>query len=127
MNNFKEASKIQLRFETSQGLLSAEQLWALKLPALATIVRNLKKQMVKDNDNDLSFLDEKPTAVDKTIELRFNIVKEVYQDKKNELESARDESAKKERNQKILGLIAEKQEGALKEKSLEELTAMLEE
>lgn len=125
MSNFKQATKERLRFETSKGLLSTEQLWDLNLTTLATIVRSLKKQLKKDNDDELSFLDDTSTPVDKTLELKFNVVKEVYISKKEEMESIRDESIKKEHNQKILELIAEKQEGDLRGKSIEELTALL--
>lgn len=127
MSNFKQATKERLRFETSKGLLSTEQLWDLNLTSLATIVRSLKKQLMKYNDDELSFLDDTSTPVDRTLELKFNVVKEVYLDKKEEMEAIKNESSKKEHNQKILGLIAEKQEGNLREKSVEELTALLKE
>ena|SRR5690606_19610854 len=127
MSNFKQATRERLRFETSKGLLSTEQLWDLNLTSLATVVRSLKKQLKKDNDDELSFLDEGSTPVDKTIELKFNVVKEVYIAKKEEMDTIRNEATKRENNQKILQLIAEKQEGDLRGKSIEELTAMLQE
>lgn len=125
MSNFKQATKERLRFETSKGVLTTEQLWDLSLTNLATIVRNLKKQLKKDNDDELSFLDDSATPVDKTVELKFNVVKEVYLEKKSDLEAIQNEASKKEHNQKILALIAEKQEGELKDKSIQELEAML--
>lgn len=127
MSNFKQATRERLRFETSKGLLSTEQLWDLNLTSLATIVRSLKKQLKRDNDDELSFLDDTSNPVDKTLELKFNVAKEVYIAKKEEMESIRNEASKKEHNQKILELIAEKQEGDLRGKSIEELTAMLKE
>jgi hypothetical protein len=125
MSNFKQATRERLRFDTSKGLLSTEQLWDLNLTSLATVVRSLKKQLKKDNDDELSFLDEGSAPVDKTNELKFNVVKEVYIAKKEEMEAIRNEATKRENNQKILQLIAEKQEGDLRGKSIEELTAML--
>jgi hypothetical protein len=125
MSNFKEASRIGLRFETSKGALSTEQLWTLPLLHLATVVRNLKALTTKDNDDDLAFLDEKSTPVDKVVELRFNVAKEIYLAKQAENVSARDAKTKKAHNEKILGLIAEKQEGNLKNLSEEELVALL--
>jgi hypothetical protein len=125
MSNFKEASRIGLRFGTSKGALSTEQLWTLPLLDLATLVRNLKALTTKDNDDDLAFLDEKSTPVDKVVELRFNVAKEIYLAKQAENVSARDAKTKKAHNEKILGLIAEKQEGNLKNLSEEELVALL--
>ena len=65
------------------------------------------------------------TTVDKTEQLRFDILKDVYLTKKAENEAIRSERDQKEKNQKIIELIAEKKEGALKEKSIQELEAML--
>lgn len=125
MSIFKEASKTRLRFKTSSGMLSVEQLWDLNLTSLATIVKNLKKQLKKDNDDELSFLDEKSSPVDKTLELSFEVVKAIYIDKKSEKDAAQTEAAKKEHNQKIMALIVEKQEEGMKGKSIEELQSML--
>lgn len=127
MSIFKEASKLKLRFETSKGTLSVEQLWDLKLTPLSTVVRNLKKQLTKDNDDELSFLDEAATPVDKTAQLRFEIAKSVYLEKKEERDSVVNEAAKKAHNEKILTLIAKKQETDLESKSVEELEALIQE
>lgn len=125
MDNFKKASKVRLRFNTSKGLLSVEQLWDLKLTPLASIVRSLKKQLKKDNDDELAFLDEKATPVDETLKLSFDVAKEVYIAKKAERDAVATEAEKKAHNQKILGLIADKQEEGMKGKTVDELTALL--
>lgn len=125
MSNFKEATRIKLRFNTSQGLIGVEQLWELSMAKLERIVRALKKQLTKDNDDDLSFLDDTSTPVDKTVELSFDIAKEVYLARKEEREAVKNAKAKKENNEKIMALIVEKEEGKLQEKSVEELKAML--
>lgn len=124
MDIFKQASKERLRFETSKGNLSVEQLWDLNLTPLATIVRNLKKQLTKDNDDELSFLDEKATPVDKTLELKFNVVKAVYIDKKEERDAEQTEAAKKLHNAKIDELIAKKKDEDLGSKTVAELEAL---
>lgn len=126
MSIFKQATKERLRFETRKGELSVEQLWDLSLTNLATIVRNLKKQLTKDNDDELSFLDETATPVDRTLELKFNVVKAIYLDKKEEREAEKNAAAKKAQREKLLGLIADKQDEELKGKSVAELTAELE-
>lgn len=124
MELFKEASKLKLRFQTSKGLLSAEQLWDLTQTDLTTCIRNLKKILKKNDDDDLSFLDE-TSAVDKVDQLRFDILKDVYLTKKKENEEARTARETKEHNQKILELIASKKDKALEGKSIEELEALL--
>lgn len=124
---YKEASREKLRFSTQKGLLSVEQLWDLRLAPLATIVRNLKKELKKDNDDDLSFLDENSKPVDAILELKFKIAKDIYLVKKGERDALASEAEKKAHNQKILELIAKKQEESLQGKSVEELEALLQE
>lgn len=124
MNIFKEATKEKLRVQTSYGLLSVEQLWDLSLNKLSTIIKNLKKSMKEFDDDELSFLDE-TKQVDKQKELMFNLLKEIYMDKKSELDNERKAASDKENNEKILRLIHSKQEADLANKSIDELKALL--
>lgn len=124
MEMYKEAIVRKVRFVTPKGTLSAEQLYDLSQKDLEVSIKELNKSL-KENDNDgLSFLDSAST-VDPIQQLRFNILKDVYMTKKAELEAARNAKADKEHNQKILSLIAEKQEEGLKSKSVEELQSLL--
>ena len=125
MNNFLEASRVKLRVNTTHGLLSVEQLWDLSLTKLSTIIRNVKKTLKGDNnDDELSFLDETKT-VDKAQLLTFEILKEIYLTKKEEQEAIKNEADKKAHNEEIMTLIHQKQKTALGDKSIDELKAML--
>lgn len=124
MNNFMEASRLKLRVQTPQGQLSVEQLWDLSLSKLATIIKEVSKTLKVDEGDDLSFLDE-TKKVDTVAQLTFDILKEIYTTKKKEQDDAKNAANIKEHNEKIMQLIYEKQEGELKDKSIEELTAML--
>lgn len=124
MSNYKQASRLGLRFQTSKGLLSVEQLWGLSVTDLTNAIKAVKKILVKTDDDELSFLED-TKVVDVENQLRFDILKDVYITKKEENAAIRTKAADKEHNQKILALIAEKQEGELKGKSVEELEAML--
>lgn len=124
MDIFKQASKSQLRFQTSKGLLNVEQLWSLTQTDLTNAIRNLKKSLKKDNDDDLGFLDA-DTKVNAEDQLRFDILKDVYLTKKSDAEALRTSLEKKQFEQKILSLIADKKDTELAGKSIEELTAML--
>jgi hypothetical protein len=125
MSTFKEASKVKLRFSTSKGSLSVEQLWELTQTELATCIKNVKKSLKKgDTEDDLSFLDS-TTTVDTTEQLRFDILKEVYLTKKSESEALRNAKEIKEHNQKIMELISSKKETELQSKSVDELMALL--
>lgn len=121
---FKQASKLKLRFQTNRGVLSVEQLWDLAQTDLANAIKAVKKVLKTGDDDELSFL-VSTTVVDVENQLRFDILKDVYLTKKKEAEESRDAAANKVHNQKILALIAEKQEEGLKGKSIEELEALL--
>ncbi len=125
MDNFKKASRAKLRINTSQGLLSVEQLWDLSLTKLSTIIKNVKKVLKgSEGDDELSFLDESKT-VDKEQQLMFDILKDIYLTKKAELEEERTSAQRKANNEKIMALIHRKQESKLEELSVEELEKML--
>jgi len=122
---FKQASKLKLRFVTNRGLLSTEQLWDLTQTDLANAIKAVKKVLNKaDGDDELSFLVE-TNVVDVENQLRFDVLKDVYLTKKKEAAELRDAAEIKAHNQKIIALIAEKKEGALKEMTIDELEKML--
>lgn len=124
MDNFKQASKLKLRFSTSVGPLSTEQLWDLSQTQLANAIKAIKKVLKKDNDDELAFLED-TKSVDVENQLRFDVLKDVYLTKKAEAEEIRNAADIKAHNQKILSLIAKKQEGELEGKSIAELEALL--
>jgi len=118
---YKKASQLKLRFPTKVGLLSVEQLWDLSQTELSTTIKAVKKILKKnDNDDELSFLDD-IKSVDDENQLRFDILKDIYLIKKKESEELRDAAENKAHNQKIDALIAEKQDGEMREMSIEEL------
>ncbi len=124
MEMYKQASRIGLRINTTKGLLSVEQLWSLSLTNLSNIIKNVKKTLKKDNDDELSFLDE-TKEIDFETQLTFDILKDIYITKKKENEEASNELKRKENNQKIMALIHQKEESKLSEMSIDELKSML--
>jgi hypothetical protein len=124
MDIYKLGNQLGLRFPTTKGLLSIEQLFTLNQTQLAGVVKGCKKVLKGENDDELSFLDDN-TSVNKEDQLRFDIAKDIYLTKKAETDELRTKAERKAFEQKILGLIAEKQEDSLKGKSIEELEAML--
>ena len=121
---YKQSSKLGLRFQTSKGLLSVEQLWHLNQTDISNAIKAVKKVLKKTDDDELSFLED-TKVVDVENQLRFDILKDVYLTKKAENEAQRNELETKAHNQKIDMLIAEKQEEGLRGKSIEELEALL--
>lgn len=117
---YKQASQLKLRFSTNVGMLSVEQLWDLSQANLSNLIKSVKKVLKKNDDDELSFLED-TKVVDVENQLRFDILKDVYLSKKKESEELRNAADIKAHNQKIDSLIAEKQEGKLREMSIEDL------
>lgn len=122
---FKLATKEKYRFNTSKGRLSVEDLWDLSLEELDGLYKELRKEQEKDSGESLlsnTSLTRKQKALNNSIE----IIKVIVSDKLEAKERAAKAAERRAQNQRILEIMADKQDAALKEKSLEELQAMLE-
>lgn len=130
MEIYKKASKKKLRFSTNRGSLSVEQLWDLSKDEIRQLVikarEAAKKSSGEVSDTELSFLDAPAKTKATDDELRFEILKDIYLTKKSAEEKAQKRAEAKRNNQKILDLIARKQDEALEKKSIKDLEKMLE-
>ncbi len=122
MENFKQATKEKLRFQTAKGLLSTEQLWDLSLADLDNLAIELQEKY--EESGKKSFL-VKRSVKDKTAKLRFDVVLDVLQTKSDEMEEAKQKAEDKKHNEEIMQLIVEKQKEGLKGKSIKQLESML--
>lgn len=122
MENYKNASKQKLRFTTNKGVLSVEQLWDLPIEDLDSLAVSL--EAAHNQSGKKSFL-VKSSEKDKALKLRFDIALDILTTKVEERQAATEAAESKAHNQKILSVIAEKQDESLKGKSVEELEAML--
>lgn len=103
---YKQASKMKLRFATSKGNLSVEDLWDLSLPALDRLAVSYDEELAKSPRKSFITND---TPSNSELELKFNIVKDVITDKlkdKAAREAAKDKAAEKAR---LTELLAKKQ------------------
>ncbi len=122
MSIYKQASRLKLRFQTTKGPLSAEQLWDLSISELDKLAVSLEEAFEKSNGK--SFVVKKSDK-DKIAKLRFDIALDVLTTKMEEDEAARNASDTKAHNEKILALIAKKKEASLESMSVEELEKMM--
>jgi hypothetical protein len=120
-NIFKYAAKYALRFPY-KGQASVEDLFNLNLNDLDAIYKNLVKQQKADSGESLI---ETKTPLDTQLEVKIAIVKEIFADKKAAMEKAKATAEKKAQTQKILDIMARKQDEALLNMSLDELQAQL--
>ena len=115
---YKEASKLGLRIQAKQGLLSVEQLWNLPLKELDSIAVALQEAQEKAGKK--SFLVTK-SQEDEIAQLKFKIVYDILETKVKESEALKTAKENKAHNQRILNLINDKKEESLKSLSIEEL------
>ena len=120
---FEYAVRNKVRFPF-KGLISVEDLFDLSLTNLDSIYKTLNKQ-VKQSEEE-SLLNTK-TTVDKELDVQIAIVKHIVAVKLAEQEAREKASAKKEQKQKIMAIIASKQDEALQNSSVEDLQKMLDE
>jgi hypothetical protein len=126
---FEKAIRLKLRFDSPQGSLSAEDLWDLPLTStranqanLNNIAKLISRKLKAEGEED--FVNPKSGA-DEVLQLQLDIVKHVIQTKQAENEAARAAADRKEKKERLLELIARKQDQQLEVKSLEELQAMV--
>lgn len=123
--DYKKAIRAKLRFQTSKGLLTIEQLWGLTLTELKNLIIALHEAVKKVPSEDLAFLETEVIEEESEDKMRFDIAVDVYKTKQQEAKDSREEAAKKAHNQHIAEIIAEKEEADLRSKSVEELKAMM--
>ena len=119
---FEKASRLKLRFGSTIGPLSSEDLWDLSLQQLNTLAKSLKKVLKESEEED--FLKETNEA-DVIVKLQFDLVLHVLNTKKDERKAYQEATEKKAKRQKILGIIAKKQDDSLEDMTEEELLKLL--
>lgn len=127
---FEYASRHKLRFETSQGQLSVEDLWGMplvhtKLTSLDDIALELNK-LVKDVGEPISFVNpDAKSDKDEAVHVKFELVKYIISIKLEDMKAVTDANERKARKQHLLSLLAEKEGEQLKSLSAEELKKMI--
>lgn len=120
-NVFEIATRKKYRFPF-KGMITVEDLWDLSLQNLDSVYKSLNK-LKKDSDEDSLLSVE--SIENKELEDKINIIKYIVKVKQDEAAAKLFEKEKAERNQQILGIIKRKEDAALENMSIEELTKML--
>ncbi|MGD9678171.1 MAG: hypothetical protein AB7V16_07380 [Vulcanibacillus sp.] len=121
---FEKASRMKLRFQSSRGVLSVEDLWDLSLEQLNTLAKGLKKQLQNAAEED--FL-EVQSSEDLIVQLEFDIVLYILNTKKNEKKAREEAVAKKNEKKKLLDILNRKKDESLETLSEEELVKRINE
>ena len=122
-NIFEYATRNKVRF-SFRGLISVEDLWDLSLTNLDSIYKELNKQSKQSEEESLLNI---KTQEDELLNVQIEIVKHIVSVKLAEKEAREKASAKKAQKQKIMSIIAAKQDEALQNSSIDDLKKMLDE
>lgn len=122
-NIFEYAVRNKVRFPF-KGLISVEDLWDLSVTNLDSIYKTLNKQSKQSEEESL--LSTK-TSVDTELEVQIAIVKHIVSVKMEEQEAKEKAAIKAAQKQKIMAIIATKEDEALQNSSVDDLRKMLDE
>lgn len=124
MVNFEVATREKYRF-SFKGMISVEDLWDLDMDQLNTVFKTLNKG--KKAAEEESLLEASQNKEEVILTNKIDIVKYIFEVKKNELQARRDAAVKHAKNERIKELIAKKQDESLASMSIEELQKLIEE
>ena len=125
---FEKASQMKLRFESSVGSLSVEDLWDLPLTSksktsLDSLAIAINRDLQSSKEDSFVATKSKGNAV---LELKLEILKHVIANRLAANEAAKTAGERKLRKDKLVGILAAKQDEALTEMSVEDLQKEIE-
>lgn len=127
-NIFEKATRAQLRFNSSRGLITTEDLWLMSLTSkngfdLDTVARDTNRQLKQMEEE--SFVETKSNPQKATTELAMEIIKHIIAVKMAENAATRDAKNRKEERDLLLALLNEKQVEELKGLTKEQIEARI--
>lgn len=122
-NMFEYATRNKVRFPF-KGQISVEDLWDLRADNLDTVFKTLNRQVKQSEEESLLVT---KTAEDTALDVQIAIVKYIFDIKMQEANARLLDKERKAQKQKIMAILANKQEQELQNKSVDELQKMLEE
>lgn len=120
-NLFEMATRNKLRFSSTKGELSVEDLWDLSEKDLDVVYKNLKEQEIKSSEESL--LDD--VNVDPKLTAAIGIVRYIFTTKRNEKIAEKERIDKKLKQKKYIDALSRKQDEAIENMPEAELQAMI--
>ena len=120
---FERATRYGYRFPF-RGLINVEDLWMLSVESLDSVYKTLNAEVKKSQEESLL---ASKSAEDTILADKIDIVKHIVSVKLEERAAREEEHSKKAKKQKILEIMAEKQDADLHNASMDELKKMLDE
>lgn len=126
---YKKASRLKLRFKTKFGLLTLDQLWDIKMTDLKAAVKEAYEawKEIDNVDSELSFLEGNTESETEIPKLTFEILKDVYTTRLNEVKSASEAAVVNKEIKHLEEILAAKKEESLKSMSVDEIEKLIKE
>lgn len=130
MRIFEQASRGKLRFPSSKGELTVEQLWDLPLQSkngfdLDSVAKTVNTELKSMTEESFVSISINPASG--VLALKLDVVKHIIAVRLAENEIVRQRTAKLAERAKLLDILADKQDEQLKALSPEEIKKRLEE
>ena len=123
VNMFEIATRNQFRF-AFKGMLNVEDLWQLSPRDLDTIFKTLNSQLRQIKEESLL---ETKSMEDQILDVKIQIVKHIFNIKQEEEAKRIKAKENKEKKQKLMEILANKEDQDLLNKSKEDIQKMLNE
>lgn len=123
-NIFEYATRNKIRFQSTRGELTVEQLWDVPLRSTSDFNLNAVAKAANKAFKDVSeenFVDATKTVAHERAEITLRLVEYVIHVKLEEEQATKRRADNKLEKEKLLGILAEKQAGKLSELSEKEL------
>ena len=120
---FEIATRKKLRF-SFKGWVSVEELWDLSVEDLDSIFKALNSQLKEINEESLL---KTKTKENKELDTKIEIIKYIVKVKLEEEDLRLKAKERREKKQRIMEIMAAKQDETLQNMSMEELERMLDE
>jgi hypothetical protein len=115
-NMFEVATRAKVRFPSTKGPLSVEQLWDVPLRSrdgfdLNAIAKSINGELKAASEEN--FVDSAKNPAQAKIELQLDLVKFIIQSKLDDEEEAKNRADRKAKREKLLEALSKKQDDAL--------------
>ena len=123
VNMFEMATRNQFRFPY-KGMINSEDLWQLSPKDLDIIFKSLNSELKKVKEESLL---ETKSMEDQILDIKIQIVKHIFNIKQEEEKLRVEAKQNKEKKQKLMEILASKQDQDLLDKSAEDIQKMIDE
>jgi hypothetical protein len=126
LNLFEYASRNKVRFTTSKGVMTVEDLWDLSLESLNSIAKSLNRKIKESEEEDFINKSSK-SKEDVVTQVSFELVKYIIDVKLSEKEERLAKKERSEKRERLRRALEEAEDRDLKSKSADEIKKMLDE